>query len=77
MRRICVIPRKVTKCTKLRGTQRSPEELALRSTDFYAPENLILPTLSWKVNIFIINFKLIDSFSINKQIIIITIIMQT
>ena len=76
MRRICVIPRKVTKCTKLRGTQRSPE-LALRSTDFYAPENLILPTLSWKVNIFILNFKLIDSFSINKQIIIINIIMQT
>ena len=31
-------PRKVTRSTKLRGAQRSPE-LALRRTDFRAPEN--------------------------------------
>ena len=37
-------PRKATRCTKLRGAQRSPE-LALRSTDFRAPENLIFPAL--------------------------------
>ena len=36
--------RKVTRCTKLRGAQRSPE-LALGSTDFHAPENLIFPAL--------------------------------
>ena len=33
--------------------------------------------LSWKVNIFIVSFKLKDFFSINKQITIISIIMQT
>ena len=35
---------KVTRCTKLRGAQRSPE-LALKSTDFHAPGNLIFPVL--------------------------------
>ena len=40
------VPRKVTRCTKLRGAQRSPE-LALRSTDFRTPENLIFPALSY------------------------------
>ena len=40
------VPRKVTRCTKLRGAQRSPE-LALRSTDFHTPENLIFPALSY------------------------------
>ena len=35
---------KVTRCTKLRGAQRSPE-LALRNMDFRAPENLIFPAL--------------------------------
>ena len=43
MRRTCV-SRKITRCTKVRGAQRSPE-LALRSTDFRAPENLIFPAL--------------------------------
>ena len=44
MRGTCV-PRKVTKCTKLGGAQRSAE-LALRSMDFRAaPENLISPAL--------------------------------
>ena len=36
--------RNVTRSTKLRGAQRSPE-LALRSTDFRSPENLIFPAL--------------------------------
>ena len=38
------VPGKVTMSTKLRGTQRSPE-LALGSTDFHVPENLIFPVL--------------------------------
>ena len=38
------VPSKVTRSTKLRGAQRSPE-LGLRSTDFRAPENLIFPAL--------------------------------
>ena len=38
------VPCKLTKRTKLRVAQRSPE-LGLRSTDFRAPENLIFPTL--------------------------------
>ena len=38
------VPLKVTRCTKLRGVQCS-SELALRSTDFRAPENLIFPSL--------------------------------
>ena len=38
------VPCKVTRSTKLRGAQRSPE-LGLRSTDFRAPENLIFQTL--------------------------------
>ena len=40
------VPRKVTRCTKLRGAQRSPE-LALRSADFRTPENPIFPALSY------------------------------
>ena len=43
MRRACVLS-KVTRSTKLRGAQHSPE-LGLRSTDFRAPENLIFPAL--------------------------------
>ena len=39
------LPGKVTRCTKLRGTQHSPE-FSLRGTDFHAQENLIFPTLS-------------------------------
>ena len=38
------VPRKVARWTKFWGTQRSPE-VALRSTDFRAPENLIFPVL--------------------------------
>ena len=38
------VPCKVTRSKKLRGAQRSPE-LGLRSTDFRAPENLIIPVL--------------------------------
>ena len=38
------VPYKAARCTKLRGAQRSPE-LALRGTDFRAPENLIFPAL--------------------------------
>ena len=38
------VPCKVTRSTKLRGAQQSPE-LGLRSTDFRAPENLICPAL--------------------------------
>ena len=34
------VPLNVTRSTQLRGAQRSPE-LALRSTDFRVPENLI------------------------------------
>ena len=44
MRQTCV-PHKVTRCTKLQGTQQSPK-LTLRSTDFCVPENLIFPTLN-------------------------------
>ena len=45
MRRTRVrVPYKVTKYTKLQGAQRGPE-LALRSTDFNAPENLIFPAM--------------------------------
>ena len=43
MRQTCV-SHKATRCTKLRGTQHSAE-LALRSTDFRALENLIFPAL--------------------------------
>ena len=39
------VPWEVTRCTKLWGTQLSPE-LALRSTDFCTPENLIFPALT-------------------------------
>ena len=42
------VPRKVTRCTKLRGAQRSPK-LGLRSTDFRAPENLIFPAM-WETS---------------------------
>ena len=42
-RRTRVLPN-VTRSTKLRGIQHSPE-LALRSTDFCVPENLIFPAL--------------------------------
>ena len=38
------VPRKVTRCTKLGVAQHFPE-LALRSTDFCAPENLIFPAM--------------------------------
>ena len=38
------VPHKVTRCTELQGTQRSPE-LTLKSMDFRAPENLIFPAL--------------------------------
>ena len=38
------VPCKVTRSTKLRGAQRSPE-LGLRSTAFRAPENLIFSAL--------------------------------
>ena len=39
------VPHKATRCTKLRGAQH-PLELALRSTDFRAPENLIFPAMT-------------------------------
>ena len=42
--RLTHVPTKITKSTKLRGTQCSPE-LAFRSTDFCVPENLIFPSL--------------------------------
>ena len=40
----------VTRSTKLRGTQHSPE-LALSSTDFCSPENLIFPALKTQFKI--------------------------
>ena len=43
MGRTRVLPN-VTRCTKLRGAQRSPE-IAFRSTDFCVLENLIFPAL--------------------------------
>ena len=43
MRQTCV-PCKVTRSTKLRSEQRSPE-LGLKSMDFHAPENLIFQVL--------------------------------
>ena len=49
MRQGCV-PRKFTSCTKLPGAQRFPE-LALRSMDFCAPENLIFLVLSKSLSI--------------------------
>ena len=42
------VPSKVTRSTKLRGAQCSPE-LSLRSTDFRAPENLIFPALDFEM----------------------------
>ena len=45
------VPRKVTRCTKLRGAQRSPE-LAFRNTDFCALENLIFLALSDVLSMF-------------------------
>ena len=39
------VPRKVTRSTELRGARRSPE-LALRSTEFRAPEHLNFSTLA-------------------------------
>ena len=42
--RLTHVPTKITKSTKLRDTQCSPE-LAFRSTDFCVPENLIFPSL--------------------------------
>ena len=39
------VPHKVTRSTKLQSPKSSPE-LALRSTDFRAPETLIFPALS-------------------------------
>ena len=44
MRRTRVL-RQVTRCTKLRGAQSSPE-LPLMSKDFREPENLIFPVLT-------------------------------
>ena len=38
------VPPNVTRSTKLRGAQRSPE-IAFRSTDFCVPKNLIFPAL--------------------------------
>ena len=40
------VPHEVTRCTKLQGAQCSPE-IALRSMDFHAPENLTFPALPW------------------------------
>lgn len=39
------VPSKVTRSTKLRAAQYSPE-LGLRSKDFHVPENLIFPALA-------------------------------
>ena len=39
-----LVPRNVTRSTKLRGAQRAPE-LALRSTELCSPENLFFPVL--------------------------------
>ena len=39
------VPHKATRSTKLPGSQHSPE-LALRSTEFCAPENQIFPALN-------------------------------
>ena len=46
MRQTRVLPN-VTRSTELRNAHRSPE-LAFRSTDFGAPENLIFPALQQK-----------------------------
>ena len=43
MRRTGVLPN-ITRSTKLRGAQRSPE-IAFRRTDFCVRENLIFPAL--------------------------------
>ena len=55
------VPRKATKCAKLRGVQRSPE-LALRTTDFRAPENLILPVLFRLMPLSAATFILVEIF---------------
>ena len=52
------VPRKVTRCTK------SPE-LALRSTDFFAPVNLFFPAMSNTVDRF---DKILDFLSKNKYL---------
>ena len=43
------VPRKITRCTKLRGLQRSPE-LSSRSRYFRVPENLVFPALYYIFN---------------------------
>ena len=45
-----LVPRNVTRGTNLRGTQSAPE-LALRSTEFRSPENLIFPALPTRKNV--------------------------
>ena len=55
MKRRCV-PHRVTRCTELRGVQRS-SELALRSTDFHASENLIFPAL-YILKVYLIHYTL-------------------
>ena len=49
MRQTCV-PLNITRSTKLRGMQCSPE-IAFRSTDFCVPENLNFPALKVNINI--------------------------
>ena len=44
MRQI-LVPRNVTRSTKLQGAQCAPD-LALKSTEFCSPENLIFPALN-------------------------------
>ena len=46
MMRQTQVPPNITRSTKLQGAQHSPE-LAVRSTDFCVPENLIFPALTW------------------------------
>ena len=58
-----LVPRKVTRWTKFWGAQRSPE-LAFRSTDFRAPENLIFPAL---IYIYIYIYIYIHIFSIGSH----------
>ena len=65
-----LVPCNVTRSTKLRRVQCAPE-LALRSTEFRSPENLIFPAVNMCIVIIcstlcnVINFqiKLIKSFS--------------
>ena len=58
------VPSNVTRSTKLRGVQRSPE-LAFRSIDFRVPENLIFLDLTIILSLVLLKRVLVHSHPVN------------